>query len=181
LKSVLDLGCGNRKKPGAIGVDINPNAQADIIHDLNKFPYPFEDSTFDEIYADNTIEHLENIICVMEEIHRISKADASIQIIVPYFRARWAYIDPTHKHFFTIGSFTYFDPEHVHSKLYNYSQAKFKTERIVFNEYIQHQGMLKYYYRLLKTFAEKWPVQYETHLSSVFPLDTITFYLKTIK
>ena len=59
MKSVLDLGCGNRKKPGAIGVDINPNAQADIIHDLNKFPYPFEDSTFDEIYADNTIEHLE--------------------------------------------------------------------------------------------------------------------------
>ena len=34
---LLDLGCGIRKRPGAVGVDIVPNPNVDIIHDLNKF------------------------------------------------------------------------------------------------------------------------------------------------
>ena len=178
---ILDFGCGNRKRPGAIGIDINPDTQADIVHDLNQFPYPFEDSTFDEIYADNTLEHLDNVIKVMEEMHRISKSGTIIVIIVPYFRARWAYIDPTHKHFFTIDSFSYFDPGHVHNTLYNYSKSKFKTEKVVFNENIPYKVILKLYYGLLKILANKWPFQYETFLSSIFPLDTLTFYLRVIK
>jgi len=44
MKKILDLGCGNRKKEGTIGIDINPNTNADIIHDPNTFPYPFEES-----------------------------------------------------------------------------------------------------------------------------------------
>ena len=31
--------------------------------------------------------------------------------MVPYFRSVWAHIDPTHKHFFTVQSFIYFDSE----------------------------------------------------------------------
>jgi len=181
MTRALELGCGNRKRPGVIGVDINPNTNADIIHDLNVFPYPFEDSSFEEIYADNTLEHLDNIIKVMEEIYRISKAGALIQIIVPYFRSKWAYIDPTHRHFFTIDTFTYFDPEHVHNRLYNYSNAKFRTDHICFNENISYKGFPKYYYGLLKFMAAKWPNRYETYLSSIFPLDTLTFYLRTLK
>ena len=44
---ILDLGCGKKKRPGSVGVDINPNSDADIIHDLNVFPYPFENSSFE--------------------------------------------------------------------------------------------------------------------------------------
>ena len=40
---ILDLGCGNKKRDGTIGVDFNSRTKADIIHDLNIFPYPFED------------------------------------------------------------------------------------------------------------------------------------------
>jgi hypothetical protein len=56
---MLDIGCGNRKKGGSIGVDTNPDANPGIIHDLNSFPYPFLESTFTKIYADNVIELLE--------------------------------------------------------------------------------------------------------------------------
>ena len=34
---VLDLGCGKKKRPGAIGVDFSDRHTADDIHDLNNF------------------------------------------------------------------------------------------------------------------------------------------------
>ncbi|UUX91683.1 class I SAM-dependent methyltransferase [Methanoplanus endosymbiosus] len=181
MKKTLDLGCGNRKKEGMIGIDINPNTDADIIHDLNIFPYPFEESTFDEIYADNVIEHLDNPIKVMEELHRISKSGASIIIKVPYFRSRYAFIDPTHRHFFTVESFTYFDPEHSHHTLFNYSEFMFETKKIIFDENLYPKNLRHPIHSILKYFCDKYPVFYEHHLSHLVPLDELTFYLKTIK
>jgi SAM-dependent methyltransferase len=177
----LDLGCGNRKQAGMVGIDINPASAADVIHDLNLFPYPFDDSTFDEIHADNVIEHLENLPQVMEELYRIAKPDSTLKVIVPYFRARWAFVDPTHRHFFTVDSFGYFDPSHAFNQLYPYSKATFAIEKIVFNEKIIERGLLKLFRILLKAFANKWPSRYEAYLSHLFPLDELTFYLRTIK
>jgi len=174
---LLDLGCGHKKFPGAIGIDNNPNTEADIIHDLNSMPYPFEDSFFDGIYADNIIEHLDNVVNVMEELSRISKAGATIKIIVPYFRAKWAYIDPTHRHHFTVDSFSYFDPSHIFNKLYNYSQVKFEIRKIIFNEQIKG-NFLK---NILVLIANKVPRAYETYLSHILPLDDLTFYLINMK
>ena len=47
---ILDLGCGNKKREGATGVDYNDRTAADIVHNLNEFPYPFEDNSIDKIY-----------------------------------------------------------------------------------------------------------------------------------
>lgn len=174
---ILDLGCGNRKRPGAIGLDINPDTDADVVHDLDRHPYPFEASTFDEIYADNVIEHLDNVIKVMEELHRIGKSGGMLKIMVPYFRAKWAFIDPTHKHFFTTESFTYFEPDHPHSKLYNYSRARFSVEKVVFNETIR-RGVIT---AAVKAIANAWPHRYERFLGHLYPLDELTFYLRVIK
>lgn len=174
---ILDLGCGTRKRPGAIGLDINPATGADIIHDLGVFPYPFTDNSFKEIYVDNVMEHLENVIKTMEELHRISKPNAMVKIIVPYFKSRWAFIDPTHRHFFTIGSFSYFDPESMISKIYPYSQARFSPQKIIFNETIKRGWFMT----IIKKIANRWPDAYERMLSNFFPLDDITFYLKVIK
>ena len=48
-KRILDVGCGQNKYPGAVGIDSNPRTQADVIHDLGITPYPFADTEFDEI------------------------------------------------------------------------------------------------------------------------------------
>jgi predicted SAM-dependent methyltransferase len=88
---LLDLGCGTRKRPGAIGLDINDRTDADVFHDLYTFPYPFEDGSFDEILMDNTLEHLDNVIGVLEEVHRICRPGGLVTIVVPYFRAMWAF------------------------------------------------------------------------------------------
>ena len=43
---ILDVGCGIRKQPGAIGIDRNPASRADVLADLDHSPYPFADSSF---------------------------------------------------------------------------------------------------------------------------------------
>jgi predicted SAM-dependent methyltransferase len=176
-KTILDLGCGNRKRPGAIGVDSNPAVKPDVLHSLEKLPYPFETSSADEIYMDNSLEHLDDVIAVMEELHRIGKPGALVKIIVPYFRAHWAYNDPTHKRFFSAEAFAHFDPSHVYNKLYPYSKSHFAVEKVVFNETIT-RGFI---YSFIKRVANKWPTRYEQHLSHYFPLDELSFYLKVLK
>lgn len=174
---ILDVGCGNKKYPGSIGIDINPRSDADVIHDLNSIPYPFADSIFDKIIADNIIEHLDNVIKVMEELARISKVGATIKVIVPYFRSKWAYIDPTHRHYFTVDSFAYFDPEHIISKSYKYTSIRYKVEKVFFNEKLKNS----FFKSMVIFLANKWPLIYETHLSHLYPLDDLTFYLVNLK
>jgi predicted SAM-dependent methyltransferase len=174
VPDILDFGCGNKKRPGAVGLDINPQTDADVVHDLNVFPYPFADSSFDEIYADNVLEHLDNVLGVVEELHRIARPGALVKVIAPYFRSRWAWIDPTHQHAFSVESFSYFDPDHPHSRLYNYSPARFTLEKLVFNETIPGK-------RVMRAIGNRWPVRYEYRLSHLAPLDDLTFYLRAVK
>ena len=60
----LNLGSGNEIKDGFINVDFKQNKGVDIVHDLNKHPWPFENDTFKEVFAENVIEHLDNFIHV---------------------------------------------------------------------------------------------------------------------
>ena len=46
---ILDIGCGQNKYPGAIGIDTNPNTAADVLCDLDRPPYPFRDNSFEQI------------------------------------------------------------------------------------------------------------------------------------
>lgn len=173
-KKVLDLGCGKKKRDGSIGVDWSDRHNADVIHDLNVFPYPFENSMFDEIYIDNTLEHLDDVIRVMEEIYRICKPGGLVKVIVPYFRSVWASIDPTHKTFFTVNSLAYFDPDHDICQRYDYSTARFKKEKIIFNETFPNSWTKN----LVLKVANRWPLGYEYYLSQFYPLDDLSFYLR---
>lgn len=173
-KKILDLGCGKKKYPGAIGVDWSERHNADVIHDLNKFPYPFDDVMFDEIYIDNTLEHLDDVVRVMEEVHRICKPNGIVKVIVPYFRSVWACIDPTHKHFFTVNSMAYFIEGHSICINYDYSPARFLLEKLVFNENLKNRWTKK----IILKIANRWPVRYEYYFSHIYPLDDISFYLR---
>jgi predicted SAM-dependent methyltransferase len=173
---ILDLGCGNKKRPGTIGVDYNARVDGDISHDLNVFPYPFESESVDKVYIDNCIEHLDSPMKVMEEIHRLLKVGGEVKVIVPYFRSPSAYHDPTHKTFYTVESFSYYDPEHPICKRYDYTKAHFKVQKIVFHEHLK-SGFVK---GLLVVMANKWPSLYENVLSAILPLHEISYYLKKI-
>ena len=173
---VLDLGCGNKKRPGAVGIDFNGRTQADVVHDLNAFPYPLADASFDEVYLDNCLEHLDDVIRVMEEVHRILRPGGLAKVIVPYFRSTWAFIDPTHRHFFSVDSFAYFDPSHPICARYDYTRVRFKLEKCVFNENLPNSWMRQ----LVVDFANRWPGRYEHYLGHLYPLDDISYYLRRL-
>ena len=107
-KSILDVGCGQNKVVGAIGIDSNSRSHADVIHDLGVFPYPFENDRFDEIVCRHVLEHVPDVIGLITELHRITKAGGRLKIVTPHYtNPDWA-TDPTHRNHFNSYSFTCF-------------------------------------------------------------------------
>lgn len=120
----LNAGCGNGYKEGYVNLDILDNVKKDVKHNLNDFPYPFDNDVFDYILLDNVLEHLEaGLINIMDELHRISKNGATIEIEVPYYNSPNAHNDPTHIKFFTAYTFDWLTKEHECSY---YSKCKFE-------------------------------------------------------
>jgi len=119
----LNLGCGAKRIDGFFGVDSIKTSATDLVFDLNTFPYPWADNSIDEILMDNVLEHLDDVIKIMEELHRILKPGARLRINVPYFKSNSAFTDPTHRHFFTENSFKYFTEENC---LNFYTKSRFE-------------------------------------------------------
>lgn len=176
-KKILDFGCGKRKRANAIGIDRNPRSDADVLHDLNHIPYPFADNTFDEIYCDNILEHLDDVLQVMVELHRIAKPDGVVEITVPFFPHRNANTDPTHKHWFGVHSFDYFISGTSHGE-FQYSPVQFRLQSAEFDKGIEHRHLFD---RLLASFANRHKDFYENRLANIFPLAQLTFRLLVVK
>ena len=109
---VLDVGCGINKKPGAIGVDRNPASRADVIAELDHFPYPFRDSSFDALQAVHVIEHLSDVIRSMEEFHRLVRGGGEVLIVTPHYTDFSSFCDPTHRWHLNSFSMRYFGEDH---------------------------------------------------------------------
>lgn len=103
-KKVLDLGCGNKKLPGAVGVDIFAFKGVDCVHDLNKAPYPFEANSIDAIVMNHVIEHLDFLPNVIDEAARLLKTGGYLWMATPHFTDADSWGDPTHKYHFSIRS-----------------------------------------------------------------------------
>ena len=107
----LNLGCGQFRKEGYINLDVSPLSKADVICDLEKFPYPFDDNTFDFIEAAHLLEHLSDPCRVMSEINRILKPGGTIHIRVPHFSRGFTH--PEHKRGFDVTFPLYFNKNFV--------------------------------------------------------------------
>lgn len=105
---VLDVGCGIKKYPGSIGVDRNPDSNADVLCDLDRFPYPFRDDSFDSLRAIHVIEHVSDVIKTMEEFHRLVRPGGRILLVTPHYTDFSSFCDPTHRWHLNSFSFRYF-------------------------------------------------------------------------
>lgn len=110
---ILDVGCGRNKRPGAIGVDRNPRSRADVLCDLDRFPYPFRDDSFDELHAVHVVEHVADVVKAVEEFHRLVRAGGLIRIVTPHYTDFSSFCDPTHRWHLNSFSFRYFGEDHA--------------------------------------------------------------------
>ncbi len=94
----LNLGCGENRLEGYINVD--RLGEPDVRHDLEQFPWPWEDSSVSEIRLIHVLEHLgqtpDTFINVMKELYRVCEDGAEIHIAVPHHRHDNFHADPTH-------------------------------------------------------------------------------------
>ena len=109
---ILDVGCGIRKYPGAIGIDRNPASAADVLCDLDRFPYPFADNSFDVLRAIHVIEHVADVIRTMEEFHRLVRPGGRVRVVTPHYTDFSSFCDPTHRWHLNSFSFRYFGEDH---------------------------------------------------------------------
>ena len=131
----LNLGSGEYLKEGYVNVDFYSVTKPDVEHDLSKFPYPFEEDTFEFVESNHCLEHLPNPFAVMKEIHRISKNGAEVIIRVPHFSRGFSHAE--HKASFDVTFPYYFQKdfqggyqgvefEHIKTRLSWFAQPYFK-------------------------------------------------------
>jgi SAM-dependent methyltransferase len=125
---ILDVGCGINKFPGSIGIDVNPNTRADILCNLDRYPYPFRDSSFDVLRATHVIEHVSDVVRTMEEFHRLVRNGGSVHIVTPHYTDFSSFCDPTHRWHLNTYSLRYFGENHGG---YNYySNVRFQETSV---------------------------------------------------
>lgn len=175
----LHIGYGQDPKKWYINLDGIKLPGVDIVHDLEIFPYPFKDNTFDEIYSAHVLEHMSDLGKVMEELTRIGKNGTEIKVIVPYFTNPWTWADYTHKRAFTTGSFNYFHPDFF----YNHgAKILVKKYRIHFlwnkKVFLKSYGIINTIFDSIINIAPKF---YERFFAYIFPSAEIHYLLEIKK
>lgn len=95
----LDVGCGARKREGFHGVDQYAMEGVDTVLRVGVDPWPWADSSVDELHASHFVEHLtaSERVHFYNETHRVLKPGAKATIITPHWASNRAYGDPTHQ------------------------------------------------------------------------------------
>jgi SAM-dependent methyltransferase len=156
---ILDVGCGSKKHPGAVGIDLSPETDADIVHDLDVLPWPLESDSFDEILLQDVVEHLRDPYGVFAEIHRIGRSGASVQLRTPHFSSALAYSDPTHVHYFSAAAIRALaEPRFAH-----YSSARFHVVDVRLDLWLPFRVLG------IAALANRRPDAYEKYLAFRFP------------
>ena len=110
----LDLGCGQDKQPGFISLDTSNLPGVDIVHNIEKYPYPLPDNFVTLVKAGHVVEKINPInqgfIKFMNEIWRILKYDGQFLISTYYAGSAGYWGDPTNINGCTQHTWFYFDP-----------------------------------------------------------------------
>lgn len=167
----INLGCGKKIKEGYLNIDFIKAEGVDMVCDLNQYPWPFQDNTFDEVYASHFLEHLLDFKKTMEEIRRICRNKAKVTIRAPHFSCGVSFRDPTHQHFFSYFTFDYF------VKM-EYGLPKFKIVKRSLNFTREAFPFLNKFVNPVLNFN---PAIYERLFCWIFPCAEILFTLEVEK
>lgn len=171
-RNVLHIGSGAKYMKDAVNIDLVASTKPDIVHDLNVLPWPVPGNRFTEVRAFDVIEHLDDIIATMEEIHRVCVPDAKLRITVPHFSCANAFTDITHRHYFSAASFNYFTGD---NEFAFYTSKRFRrvSATIIFAPTLLN--------KIVWRAAGRWPAEYERRWAWLFPAWFLSFELSVVK
>jgi hypothetical protein len=119
--TLMNLGSGKDYKLGWLNVDVLERAQPDLVVDLGqKVNLPIhaktlggghaviEEDSLDVIYANNVLEHVPDLPCLMTNLLALLKEDGELELEVPYEKAMTAWQDPTHLRAMNMNSWLYY-------------------------------------------------------------------------
>jgi len=108
----LDVGAGDNKQKGFIGMDIRPTKNADIVWSAEQVPYPLPAEIAHVVLASHLVEHLKPwlMVDIMNEWWRICKVGGQLWIAMPYAGSFGFFQDPTHIKAWNEATAQYFDP-----------------------------------------------------------------------
>lgn len=113
-KMKVEIGGGDRPRgEGFVNVDLVHSA--DVLHDLNEVPWPFDDEEVEELYSSHCIEHVECYIRFLREVARICRVGAPVEIRCPDAMSEMAMV-AGHKAVFPINVVRHAD--HVFPELF---------------------------------------------------------------
>jgi SAM-dependent methyltransferase len=123
---VIDIGCGDRKYPGSLGIDIAPVDGVDLLADIGR-GLPLRDSSVDGVHASHVLEHIDDLVGLMNEVWRVCKPGARFYVTVPHATSSYmTWRDPTHRRGVNLSTLTYFDKTTPDGKRFGYySKANF--------------------------------------------------------
>lgn len=177
---VLNVGCGMAKldfqealtSTQVIGVDLSRHSQADVIHDLNQIPWPFETGAFDLVIMQDIIEHLIDVPAAINEVYRILRHGGRVRIRTPHYSSSYAYNDPTHVHFFGTMVFDGFTDGNT-NRTYSTSRFRMRVRRIIFPKVWRITGVAW----LANRFVHRW----EQLFAFVFRAENLYFEMEAVK
>ena len=181
----LNLGCGKDIKEGYTNLDI-VNYGGNMIHNINIFPYPFEENHFDEIYASHILEHLNNFHNSITELYRILKPNGILIVYAPFFLNTKYFGEPDHKIPFSIRTFDNY--EYIENRKLKFYEKWKLNHRTNYEGKAQFEVLEKKFITSHFT-ALKWmdffvnlePVIYERFFAGIFSPEEVYFKLRAIK
>lgn len=126
----LLVGCGHRREKlfykysnfnkfqNLTTLDNNKSCGPNVVHDLNKLPYPFTDEEFNEIHAYEVLEHcgrqgdINFFFNQFREFYRMLKPKGLFYAAVPNVTSIWAFGDPGHARVITLQSIMFLNKNH---------------------------------------------------------------------
>jgi len=173
----IHLGCGRRRLADCVNLDRVPLPSVDVVADLER-DLPFADDAFDGAKAVHVLEHIDRLLPLLAELHRVCRDGSTIEIEVPHFSFFTAYTDPTHRRFFgfhTFDDLTRASPYHyVHT-------VRFALRRRRLRYFWIKNEQRTVPSRMLTALLNRWPLLYERFFCWWLPVHQIDFELSVRK
>lgn len=129
----LNLGCGQKYADGYVNCDSNPKVKADFYFDLESPNWPLPSNHFEYVVLSHVLEHLgKGYFTTIQELYRVCKDNALIEIKVPHHLCWTFHNDPTHKRPITLGGLQMFDLSYEKNELAVQLGVNFKISEYEF-------------------------------------------------